>query len=111
VVDMPIVEAIYRQAAKNAAVGKFGTAEQPLLDPASGGCQSVVVFITGDPVASCLRGAGQALADKLAYRFEVHSKTLHRGEQVQTLPLMDEAIANLELVRTYVRSRGMVPTP
>ncbi len=109
---MPIIEAIYRQAAKSVTAGKSGTADQPLLDQASGGCHSsVIVLFTGDPVSNCLRNAGQARADELAYRYEVHSKALHRGEEVQTLPLVDEAIANLELVRTYVRTRGTGPTP
>jgi hypothetical protein len=109
---LPILEAIYRQAAKNVAAGKSGTADQPLLDPASGGCHwPIIGMFYGDLVASCLRGAGQARADELAYRFEAHSKALHRGEEIQTLPLVDEAITNLELVRAYVRSRGTAPTP
>ena len=37
-----------------------------LLDPASGGCHTALVFLTGDPVAGCLRSAGQARADELA---------------------------------------------
>ncbi|MEV4641487.1 hypothetical protein AB0J80_29495 [Actinoplanes sp. NPDC049548] len=90
----------YRRAAANLRAGTPATQDQPRLGasclPAGGA--------DGDPVAACVSRVGRDRAAALLDRYEVHSRAVHRHEEVQTLPLVDEAIDNLQLVKAYVRA-------
>ncbi|GAA0817632.1 hypothetical protein [Spirilliplanes yamanashiensis] len=102
----PLLQAVFLQAAENARARKSGGVEQPLLDAPTGSCVPIErLYYEDDPVASCLLGEGRKRSDELRYRYEVHSKALHLRQEVQTLPLVDEAIRNLELVREHAARR------
>jgi hypothetical protein len=57
----------------------------------------------GDPVAGCVWQAGWDRTQALADRIEIHSKALYQGQEIESLPLVDEALRNLDLVNTTIR--------
>jgi len=101
--DTPILEAVYVQAALNLKAGKAATQDQPLLDQGLGNC---VPLGRGaeDPVAGCVWQTGWDRTQALADRIELHSKALYQGQEIESLPLVDEALRNLDLVHTFVRA-------
>jgi hypothetical protein len=101
----PQLAAIFIQAAKNVRRGVSAVQDQPLLDQGIGSCVPMGRAGT-DPVGGCVIGVGQARSAALAERFELHFKALHSGEEVETLPLVEEAVRNLELVSQYIRAQS-----
>jgi len=101
--DTPILEAVYVQAALNLKAGKVATQDQPLLDQGLGNCVPLGRG-AGDPVAGCVWQAGWDRTQALADRIELHSKALYQGQEIESLPLVDEALRNLDLVHTFIRA-------
>src|SRR5262249_21628359 len=90
----------------NVRSGKSAIQDQALLDQDAGGPSCLPVEYSGDLIAGCVNMLGYSRQVALLERYEVHSQAVYNGTEVQSLPLVDEAMRNLQLVHTYVRARG-----
>jgi len=102
--NLQIQRDIYALSAEKARAGKPLFADQPLLEPQSASGCTTTGLRTKDPVAACVVWIGDQRRASLAARYEVHSRAIYNKQEVQTLPMVDEAITNLELVSQYVRT-------
>lgn len=107
--DLPVLEAVYLQAAKNVRTGKSAIQDQSLLDQDANSQSCLPPEYAGDPISGCVNNLGYNRNVALLERYELHSEAIYNGLEVQSLPLVDEAMRDLQLVRTYIGSRGASP--
>ncbi|SDZ36120.1 hypothetical protein SAMN05421504_113148 [Amycolatopsis xylanica] len=95
--------AIYTQEAANLRAGKAAVTDNPLLDKGADG--SVCVLTGPDTLTNCIRSQLASRKDRAAGRFELQFRNILSGQTKETLPLVDEAIRNIELTSRYFRAR------
>ncbi|MGO1057331.1 hypothetical protein [Crossiella sp. CA198] len=114
---LPILSAVYARAAQlERANNGNGPLRVELLDDAEAGRPPMdcAVFRRAgkDPISDCLLGVAGHRGDRINARIHYHFSGLVNGTQTETLPLVDEAITNLELARQYARTKypaGVAP--
>ncbi|SHF84748.1 hypothetical protein [Streptoalloteichus hindustanus] len=111
-----VLSAIYAQAAQveRATYGRGALPIAMLDDSAGGSSPPDCGTYRGkgrDPVGLCVKDIGADRAKRLHARIGTHLEHVRAGTETQTLPLIDEALANLRLVRQYVRTAHPQPGP
>ncbi|MGO1055490.1 hypothetical protein [Crossiella sp. CA198] len=108
-VGSPMLTALYQQAAKAQREGGIrGKLTLELVNDNKSGTPPVDCAgfraVGVDPISRCLHQIGAARGDRLYQRMSTQFRAVADGAQTQTLPLVDEVLDTLKLVRQHART-------
>ncbi|MCP3798182.1 hypothetical protein NLX83_02820 [Allokutzneria sp. A3M-2-11 16] len=105
-----VIAAAYLQASREMKPGEPWNSRSAqalrLVESDTGICAPGPGVQTEDLIANCVVQTAAQRKDRLAGRLELHFQQIRKNEVKQTLPMVEEALRNLELTGVHLRARG-----